>query len=1070
MLRKSCFYLLLFLFFLSEGHSQDRARVDSLKAELQICNSQPETCHDTTRIKLLNDLGWEIKYQTPDTAILLGKQALKLSESVMLSGVKGWQKGIANSYSNLGVHYKNKGDYTLSLSCHLKALEIRETQKDQKGIATTLSNIGIIYFNQGDYPKALENYFKVLKMDEEMRDKAGIAIDFGNIGLVYYSQGDYPKALEYYFKALKLGEELGDKTRIVIQLGNIGSVYKDQKDYPKALEYYFKALKANEEIGRKTGIAINFNNIGLVYRNQGDYPKALEYYFKTLKIKKELGAKNLIAITFGNIGLLYIQTGRFAEAEVYLDSALAISESIGALSYMKDHYLFFSDLYDSTAHYKQALTHYKKYITAKDSLFNEKKAKDIGRLEQKHEFEMAMLQEEQIKNEELRIKNEQISRRNNLQYSLIIIGLLIITILIPLLGSLSRFFGKVRGVSVRVLEAIIFIAFMIFFEFLLVLLDPTIESWSGGEPLLKLIANVLLAATIFPLHSFFEGKVMKRALLTKRTQQSNPAKGSYRSGNGKTLLLFLGLVVMLGLNSGFDASTPLSTKIDSLNSELQTPNLPDTTRINLLLSIADKYSYQTPDSAIYYATQAKEISERINDPKYLARAYRELGWDYYVKGDYPLALELYFHALEINERNNDQKGIASTLGNIGIVFFSQGDYPKALEYYFKVLKAFQKLGNKSGVAINLGNIGLVYRNQGDYPKALEYYFKALKMDEELGRKSGMAVDIGNIGLVYSNQGDYPKALVYYFKALKMDEELGNKNGIARHLGNIGVVYSDQGDYPKALEYYFKALAIDEELGKKKGIAVKLGNIGSLYTETGRFTEAEVYLDSALVFCESIGVLNYTMNFEKSMSHLYDTTASIAYATGNHAASAIRYKQALIHYKKYSIAKDSLFNEEKAKNIGRLEQKHEFEMAMLREEQIKNEELRIQNEKIVRRNKLQYSGIVLGLVFLFMGIFIGARRFRKIKAHKTYRQYTRIMEGALFISFLIFFEFMLVLLDNLIEQLTGGEPLYKLLINALLAGAIFPLHSFLETKLKGRVIKTEREKWSKSLDSDLPDLT
>ncbi|MBL4655223.1 MAG: hypothetical protein JKY33_05315, partial [Bacteroidia bacterium] len=89
-----------------------QSKVDSLKAELK------KELSDTTRIKALNDLGWEIKYQTPDTAILLGKQALKLSESVMLSGVKGWQKGIANSYSNLGVHYKNKGDYTLSLSCH----------------------------------------------------------------------------------------------------------------------------------------------------------------------------------------------------------------------------------------------------------------------------------------------------------------------------------------------------------------------------------------------------------------------------------------------------------------------------------------------------------------------------------------------------------------------------------------------------------------------------------------------------------------------------------------------------------------------------------------------------------------------------------------------------------------------------------------------------------------------------------------------------------------------------------------------------------------------------------------
>ncbi|MBL4716838.1 MAG: tetratricopeptide repeat protein, partial [Bacteroidia bacterium] len=256
-------------------------------------------------------------------------------------------------------------------------------------------------------------------------------------------------------------------------------------------------------------------------------------------------------------------------------------------------------------------------------------------------------------------------------------------------------------------------------------------------------------------------------------------------------------------------------------------------------------------------------------------------------------------------------------------------------------------------------------------------------------------------------------------------------------------YDEEGDYSKALEYYFKALKIDEEMGNKREIASILGNIGSLYTETGRFAEAKVYLDSALVLCEDIGLLNYTMNFEKSMSHLCDTTA--------------RYKQALTHYKKYTTAKDSLFNEEKAKNIGRLEQKHEIEMAELKQNQEEEERSRQLHLAVSRRNSLQYSGIVLGLVFLFMGIFIGARRFGEIKARKTHQHYVRVMEGALFISFLIFFEFVLVLLDNHIEQLTGGEPLYKLLINALLAGAIFPLHSFLEAKLKGRVIKTKDEK-------------
>jgi len=50
----------------------------------------------------------------------------------------------------------------------------------------------------------------------------------------------------------------------------------------------------------------------------------------------------------------------------------------------------------------------------------------------------------------------------------------------------------------------------LFFEFTLVLLDPYIETYSSGEPAWKLLFNAVLAAMIFPLHSFFEATIKRR--------------------------------------------------------------------------------------------------------------------------------------------------------------------------------------------------------------------------------------------------------------------------------------------------------------------------------------------------------------------------------------------------------------------------------------------------------------------------------------------------------------------------------------------------------------------------------
>ena len=94
----------------------------------------------------------------------------------------------------------------------------------------------------------------------------------------------------------------------------------------------------------------------------------------------------------------------------------------------------------------------------------------------------------------------------------------------------------------------------------------------------------------------------------------------------------------------------------------------------------------------------------------------------------------------------------------------------------------------------------------------------------------------------------------------------------------------------------------------------------------------------------------------------------------------------------------------------------------------------------RRDKLQYSGILIFLVLVFTGIFMLGKFSIPI----------RLAEGLIFFSFLLFFEFTLVLLDPYIEQYSSGAPAVKLGFNAVLAGLIFPLHQMFEAKLKQRI--------------------
>lgn len=518
LLRRSLYSLLAMAMLIgASSYAHAQPPVDSLAERIT------QNLNDTVRINVLNKLAASFMYTNPDTAIVLSSHALAISK------INKWEVGVAQSKGQLGSINYLKGDYTKALKYYHAALSISKglgKSSDSNtaiagkiGAARRFGNIGSVYYSRGNYPQALDYYFKSIKIFEEMKQSWGIALSLGNIGGVYYSQEDYGKALEYFFRALKLDRELNRLNGISANLGNIANIFKNQGAYSLSLKYYFEALNLDEEQGNLNATAITLGNIGIVYRELGDsarsasasgedlartslYPTALDYYFKALGMAKSLGDKNSVAINLGSIGSLYIDLGEYNKSEEYLQNGLILSKQIGARSYLKHHYQFLSHLYHKTQRPAQAFDAYKLYIIYRDSMDNEANTKAQTRTEMKYEYEKAELLKEQEEKDVRRLASEARSRRDNLQYSVVLICLLVIGVVVAMLGRLS--------LPVRMAEGIIFFSFLILFEFLLVLADPYIEEWSGGAPGFKLLFNAGIAAFIFPLHSFFEVRLKGR--------------------------------------------------------------------------------------------------------------------------------------------------------------------------------------------------------------------------------------------------------------------------------------------------------------------------------------------------------------------------------------------------------------------------------------------------------------------------------------------------------------------------------------------------------------------------------
>ncbi len=427
-------YLLIFLslcVFYSQSFCQDTSITDSLTQLLNVSNP------DSNKVKLLNDLAWELKISDPD------KARNYLDNSVQLSQKLKYQKGEAQAYNNRGVVETIGGDYDLAIQFYEKALAIRNELGDQKGVASLYNNIGNLREKLGDHVSALENFRKSLRLREALNDTLRIARVMYNIGLVHESMGNYPEALDYVFGHLQISEQLNDQYEIANAENLLGNIKSELERYDEAEQHYLKALKLREELEDQWELAIAYINIGNIKDTWGEknlkresfdqpilqFQEALDYYNKSLKIYQSLEDHEGIATAFNNIGLVHKNIGtyyidlkdevkaaeNFELAHSFLSRSLAIREKLADKKGIMEVYNGIGDVFRRQKNLKAALQYTTDYLVLAEELsdqkFIQKAYKDLSRVysdlnnykkafefrKKYDEFRYKRLSEEQVK-------------------------------------------------------------------------------------------------------------------------------------------------------------------------------------------------------------------------------------------------------------------------------------------------------------------------------------------------------------------------------------------------------------------------------------------------------------------------------------------------------------------------------------------------------------------------------------------------------------------------------------------------------------------------------------------------
>jgi two-component system, NtrC family, sensor kinase len=401
MFRAACFVLLFFFALPFPCVSQNKSKVDSLR-RVFLQMKPVNGLRDTSRANVCNILYMEYVNNTPDSAMKYAQLQLEISDSI------GYKKGMALAYNNIGVIYKNKGDYVKSLEALQFALDIRIKIQDKRGLANTYINLGNVHDRQGKFAEALENYNAALAVFTELKDNMGIATCHNNIGIVHKERGEYDEALKSYRVSLDM--------RIAAD--------------------------------NKPGIAIAHNNIAGVLVKQGEYEAALENYFASLKIKKELDDLYGLGVTYNNIGRVYFFLGQYDKALDYEMKGLAIIEKLGALDRLMDNYEMLYLIDSARGDFAGAFRYHKLFVQTKDSVYNIEKTKRITQLEMNYKFAQEHEADSIMHANENQMHQYDLQRQKTFNY----LGLVGIALVLLILFFVYRNYNNQRKANARLKE------------------------------------------------------------------------------------------------------------------------------------------------------------------------------------------------------------------------------------------------------------------------------------------------------------------------------------------------------------------------------------------------------------------------------------------------------------------------------------------------------------------------------------------------------------------------------------------------------------------------------------------
>ena len=281
-----------------------------------------------------------------------------------------------------------------------------------------------------------------------------------------------------------------------------------------------------------------------------------------------------------------------------------------------------------------------------------------------------------------------------------------------------------------------------------------------------------------------------------------------------------------------------------------------------LIDQAQKYLYNNPKQASYYAAQASALFPEDEPSEVRAQAMILYCQAEQLLGNFDLSIKnLYDTQKYIHPTNKKQ--MAQLCSLMGRVYSKLGDYNKAIELNDKATSIFKSIGDSTSVAGCYNERGVMHHFMSEFTVAERFFQRALVINRAQRNLKEIATNLNNLCLY---RGNTEEKLSFIQEAITINKNLDAQWSLGENYNNMGKQYYYGKQYSNALEALRKAYEYAHNIGARELICDNYEYSSMVYAAIGDYAQAYKYLDKRYHLGKELQSSNKLRNIEQEISY------------------------------------------------------------------------------------------------------------------------------------------------------------------------------------------------------------